>query len=82
MNEERKHWLDKPGSVRLLVRILIVVCVLLVSADFLYHKHIDFAWQGWIGFYAIFGFVTFFLAVLAGKELRKVLMRREDYYDR
>ena len=37
---------------------------------------------GWFGFYAVFDFVTFFLAVLAGKELRKVLMRPEDYYDR
>ncbi len=44
--------------------------------------HGHFSWENWPGFFAIFGFVTFAGAVLAGKQLRKILMRKEDYYDR
>ena len=46
-----------------------------------YDKHGHFGFEEWIGFHGLFGFVTFFLAVLAGKHLRRVLMRKEDYYD-
>ena len=33
------------------------------------------------GFYAGYGFVACVLLVLIAKEMRKLLMRREDYYD-
>jgi hypothetical protein len=38
--------------------------------------------QEYAGFYGVFGFAAFWLIVIAGKHLRKVLMREEDYYDR
>jgi len=34
------------------------------------------------GFYAIYGFVACVVLVLLAKEMRKILMRDEDYYDR
>ncbi len=34
------------------------------------------------GFYGVFGFVAFALAVLSGWPLGKLLRRPEDYYDR
>ena len=68
-------------SVKMLIRLLVIACVLLVAADFVYDKHGHFGFEEWIGFHGLFGFVTFFLAVLAGKHLRRVLMRKEDYYD-
>ena len=34
-----------------------------------------------IEIYGIFGFVACVALVLIAKQLRKVLMRREDYYD-
>jgi hypothetical protein len=34
------------------------------------------------GFYAIYGFVACVLLVVIAKELRKLLMRDENYYDR
>ena len=63
---------------------LLTICVLLVLLDLgtLYDKHGHFAWENWFGFYGFFGFAAFLFAVLAGKQLRKILMRREDYYDR
>jgi hypothetical protein len=82
MKPEKQYWLDEPRNVTLLVRILAAVCILLVASDLLYHKHGHFGWETLFGFHGFFGFSSFFLLVLAGKHLRKVLMRDEDYYDR
>ena len=56
------------------------------AADLLFHRHLNFAEgvfpvEGWFGFYAIYGFVACVLLVLTATQMRKVLMRREDYYD-
>ena len=48
----------------------------------LFHKHIHFGIQKTPGFYGIYGFVGCVFLVLAAKELRKLVMRSEDYYDR
>ncbi|MDX1393014.1 MAG: hypothetical protein R3195_01440 [Gemmatimonadota bacterium] len=81
MSDHDRGWFDEPRNVTLLVRILTVVCVALVVADLFYHKHVHFAWEEWFGIYGFFGFAAFFFIVMAGRELRKVLMRDEDYYD-
>lgn len=80
-NDGRKYWLDEPRNVRLLLRLLVGFGALLVLADFVYHKHVHFPVEKFFGFYAIFGFAAFVGIVLAGKQLRKILMRPEDYYD-
>ena len=66
---------------------LIAVDVLWLAADFFYKKKAEFdAWGGWadggLGFYPVYGFVGAFLLVLAAKQMRRVLMRPEDYYER
>ena len=81
MTGEKKYWLDEPRNVGRVIKLLVAVCVGLVVADFLYEKHAHFDWEGWPLFYAVFGFVAFALAVLAGKQLRRIVMRKEDYYD-
>jgi hypothetical protein len=45
------------------------------------HKHVEVAAEAWFGFYGIFGFVACVGLVLGAKELRKILMRDETYYD-
>jgi hypothetical protein len=79
----RKGWLDRPSSATLLYRILIGVCALLIALDIgeVYHKHTHFSWEGIIGFHGLYGFVGFFLIVLSGWPLRRILSRKEDYYD-
>ena len=77
----KKDWLDDPANVTKLVRALFVVCGALVVAGFLVHIHGHFDFETWPAFYGVFGFVTFFGMVLAGKHLRRLLMRDEDYYD-
>lgn len=65
----------------IMFRILCVLCVIVVAADFFYDKHAYFAWERWIGFHGWFGFVACVALVLAAKQLRKLLKRPEDYYD-
>ena len=81
-SDKKRYWLDDPRNVTLLVRILTGVCLLLVLADLFYPKHGHFGWERLFGFHGFFGFASFFLLVLTGKPLRKLLMRDEDYYDR
>jgi hypothetical protein len=92
---EKKHYFDDPEKVRKFVRRFIVCCVVLFLLDVIFlvaHKHLSFEnkethenifpVEGWFGFYGVYGFVACVLLVLIAKQMRKVLMRREDYYDR
>ena len=81
MNGDKKYWLDKPGSVDKVYWTLCTACALLVVADAFYDKHPHFAVESWFGFFALFGFVFSVGLVLSAKELRRFLMRKEDYYD-
>ena len=78
---ERKHFFDDPRSVKKVLRVFYVICALLLLADVVVHRHVVHTWEGVWGFYAGYGFVACVLLVLIAKEMRKLLMRREDYYD-
>lgn len=78
---EKRFWLDDHGNVNKVVYALYAVCGLLLIIDPLIHKHGPFEIEHWLGFYGIFGFVACVALVLAAKELRRILMRSEDYYD-
>ena len=78
---EKKYWLDDPGNVTKLTRLLVIVCAALLLADFFYHKHTHFAFENWFGFYAWYGFLAYCFIVLSAKGLRKLIKRDEDYYD-
>jgi hypothetical protein len=76
----RKHIFDDPRNVRRLVRALVALCALLFVADFFVHRHVEHPWENFTGFYAIYGFVACVVLVLLARELRKLVMRNEDYY--
>ena len=78
---DKPRWLDNMDNVRKLIRGFVVVCALLFCADLFYHRHAERAWEAFFGFYAIYGFVACVILVLAATQMRKVLMRKEDYYD-
>ena len=48
----------------------------------MFHRHVIHAWEALPGFYPIYGFIACALLVLIAKQMRKPLMRKEDYYDR
>ncbi|MDA0702196.1 MAG: hypothetical protein O3A96_02985 [Proteobacteria bacterium] len=80
--DEKPGWFDDWGNVKKLLRIFYVVCGLLFLVDFLYHRHALTEWEGFYGFYPVYGFVACVVLVLVAKQMRKVLMRDEDYYER
>ena len=77
-----KAWIEKRKNVVLMVRIFLAVCILLLLLNLVIHRHELFTWEGWFGFYGFYGFVACVTLVLAARLLRRLVMRREDYYDR
>ena len=78
---DKPHLFDKPRNVALLFRVLYGACAILMVLDFVLHRHIAHAWERLPGFYGLFGFVACVTLVLVAKQLRRLLKRREDYYD-
>lgn len=72
---------DNPKNVKRLIYALVAVCVVALGLDFFVQRYVDHPWEAMFGFYALYGFVMCVFLVLAAKELRKILMRKEDYYD-
>ncbi len=81
MPDDRKYWLDDWRNVRKVLWTLYAVCTVLIALDLLYHKHAVLDFEGWFGFYAIYGFVACVLLVLTAKGLRKLIARPPDYYE-
>ncbi|MGI9379535.1 MAG: hypothetical protein ACR2OW_07755 [Methyloligellaceae bacterium] len=80
--DEKPRWLDKPKNVDKIVYGVYAISAFLLVIDPFVHKHGPFAIEHWWGFYGIYGFISCVFLVIAAKELRKLIMRREDYYDR
>lgn len=82
MKEEKPGYFDKSGNVKKVLRIFYIVCIALISADLFFHRHVIHSWESLWGFYAVFGFVACVILVLVAKQMRKLIMRGEDYYDK
>jgi hypothetical protein len=67
--------------VKRLIQLLLVVFFGLIAGELLFHKHAYFGFEKWFAFHAWFGFLFFVGVIYAGKGLRKLLKRPEDYYD-
>lgn len=78
---EKRYWLDEKRNVDKIYYAVVIICVALTLADLSYDKKAKFIVEDWFGFYGFYGFVGCVFLVLAAKQLRKLLMRREDYYD-
>jgi len=76
-------WFERRENVRKIIIALVVVCVVLVLAEFFYtNHHPHFGIESSFAFQAWFGFVTFVVIVFLGRFLRLIVSRPEDYYDR
>jgi hypothetical protein len=80
-DDGKQYWLDKPGSADKVYWAVCILCAALFFADAFYEQHPNFEVETWFGFYALFGFVFSVGLVLIARELRRILMRKEDYYD-
>lgn len=70
-----------PKKLKSGLSVFYLLCAGLLVADFVVHRHISHPWEEVWGFYGIYGFVACVVLVLIAKQMRKVLMRSEDYYD-
>lgn len=82
-----QRWLDRKENVTRLWRGFVVVCIALAALDLLalagvWHRHASFFLEGLPSFYSVWGFVGIVLLIVLAKGLRKLVMRRENYYDR
>ena len=73
-------WLDYKHSSKIIIGTLIVICLVSVLSDFIYHRYGHFAVEEVPGFYAVYGFVMFSLIIAGASTLRFFLKRGEDYY--
>lgn len=85
-SKEEKHIFDNRENVKRLIKIFFSICFILFILDFIIHRHLsfeegEFSVEEWSGFYAVYGFVACVVLVLVAKQMRKLLMRREDYYE-
>lgn len=79
---EKKYLFERPGNVNRLLACFFTSLGILLIIDLFVLKHPHFPWEGWLEFYAVYGFVACVALVLAAKYiLRPIMKRREDYYD-
>lgn len=84
MNErtqERRHWLVRPGTIRLLWRWGLSGLAMLILLDVVVAEHPVFGIDGTFGFYAWYGFATCAAMILGAKALGVFLKRKDTYYD-
>lgn len=78
---DKTYLFDNPRNVKIVIRGLVVLCIILAILDLVIHRHSVHPWEHIFAFYPIYGFVSCVVLVLLAKELRKLVMRSESYYD-
>ncbi|MDE0800604.1 MAG: hypothetical protein OSB02_07690 [Rhodospirillaceae bacterium] len=81
MSEQKNtHWLDNPETPKRLWTGFAIVLVLLVIAElFVTHHHKGFMFN--FGFSAWFGFLVGGVSIVLSKGWKKILKRKDIYYD-
>ena len=76
-----EHWLARPGTIRMLWAIFVVMLALTVGAEFFVDEPAHEGLAGTFGFGAWFGFVACAALILIVKGLGVLLKRPDNYYD-
>jgi hypothetical protein len=87
LKPDGKGWLDRPANVTRLWRWLLALGAALAALDLLalvgvWDRHTSIGLEELPGFYAMWGFVGIVVLIVLAKALRRLVMRRENYYDR
>lgn len=80
MEQDKTYFFDKKENIQKVLRIFYIICAGLVLAELVIHRHVLHSWEHLFGFYALYGFVACVLLVLLATQMRKLIMRKEDYY--
>lgn len=70
----------RPNTIQWILRVFYGLCALLVLVEFIIHRHIEISIEKLLAFYPIYGFVACVILVLIANQMRKILIRDEDYY--
>lgn len=82
--DEKPGWADTKTFRNGFLGVLIVSSILAALAGFnsaWHNPHPHFDIEGFPVFFALYGFAAFAFIVLAGQHLRKLVGRKEEYYD-
>ena len=79
MNDSVSNKLRVMGSRSKLV--LLILAFILLMLEFFVHRHAETDIENIVFFPALYAFVICVAIVLGGIVLRKLVMRREDYYN-
>jgi len=77
---KRFLWAESSSAVERVIFWLGILCVVLFVLDFIVHRHTYAPGEGFPGYYAFVGFIAFTLIVLGAKQLRRLILRNENYY--
>jgi len=80
--EQKIPFFDNPKNVMWIIRIFYAICILLVVADFIVHRHIYVSFEEIPTFYALYGFIACVVLVFIAKGMRSFVMRDEHFYDK
>lgn len=83
-SKEKPGWADNPTFIRVFLGVLIAACILSALAGFVvdwHNPHPHFKAEKFPVFFALWGFGSFIFIVLVGQHLRKLVGRKEEYYD-
>ncbi len=72
---------DNPKNIKRLRLVFFILLVLVLVAEFFVEKHGEFTVEHFYGFYAVYGFMAYVFLIFVAKGLRRIIMRKEDYYD-
>jgi hypothetical protein len=78
----KPHWLVRPGTIRLLWVVFLVILGLTLLAGLFTDVHAVFRLDGSFAFAAWYGFLTCIGMILIAKLLGHLLHRKDSYYDR
>ena len=74
------HWLDHPDTPkRLWTGFAIVLALIVIAELFVIHHHQGFMFT--FGFHAWFGLLIGFVSIVFSKGWKKILKRKDTYYD-
>ncbi len=80
-DKPKRHMFDNPRNVKRAIYALYAVCAISLLGEYFIDRHVDHPWEALFGLYPLYGFGACVLLVLIAKEMRKILMRKDDYYD-
>ncbi len=72
---------DNPKNVKRLRLVFFILLVLVLAAEFAVEMHGEFVVEHFYGFYAVYGFMSYVFLIFVAKGLRRIIMRKEEYYD-